>query len=432
MKGRGFGDYDLISRIGSDGAFFVYRARHRQLNRMVILKILADRRQSFDAEGACRRELEAADRLDHPAILRVYETGVVGGRPFLAHAYVDGERLFERLARGTIPPRIAWDWTRQLAEALLFAHDRNSLHGSLRPEVVWLSQQGEVRLGGFGNPILFENLALDSSASWAGYLAPEQAGGRGVVGRLTDVYGLGALLYAMVTGGPPFRGTTLAETCRLIRNHPLIYPSRLHPGLSENVDRICSMCLRKEPSRRFFNEHRPLEKLLSELRSLRPSNTAPPKTWQRWLRRHVSMVRAAVLIILFALLPLSVDQIQHRRHWETLMNPRASLREFEQTAHYFSRRAVDQPRSHELHAASELSRVRLGRVNVPKVMTWQKPANQWQAVVNLAYVLALASQGQTQAARNMLEQAQFEGYTPQSDFEQRLWQESLALTAAPQ
>jgi serine/threonine-protein kinase len=431
MKSRRFGDYDLIRRVGPDGPYQVFRARHRRLERLVIVKILADRRPALDAAEALRRELDASDRLDHPAILRVYESGDVSGRPFLAHAYVEGERLVDRLARGTVPTKLAWSWIRQLAEALQHAHERQIYHGSLRPEIVWLTEAGDVRLGGFGSPVLFENLDLDASLSWAGFLAPEQAGGRGTVGRLTDIYGLGALLYAMVTGGPPFQGTTLAETCRLIRSHPAIHPSRLHPGLSNDVDEICLRCLQKDPHRRYGTD-RPMLRLLDDLRRLRPDNVKSTSNWERWIRNRMSWWRAAALVLIFAALPLGFDRARHHETWHILTDPDASADRYENAMRYFSRRAVDQPRSLELHAALQLARVRLRRIEPPPAMTWIAPESRWHAVVNLSYVLAMAQAGNHEAAHRTLQQAQISGYRPTTDIERRLWEECVTRSTTRQ
>lgn len=425
MKRRRFGDYELVRRIGQDGPFYLFCARHEKLDRLVTLKILLDRQRSLDAELVFRRELEAADRLDHPAIVRVYETGVWNGKPYLAQAFVPGERLAERLMRGAVPPRLAWKWGQQLADALQHAHERQVYHGSLRPEVVWLSHEGDVRVSGFGNPVLFENLELDAALTWAGYLAPEQAGGRGAVGRATDVYGLGALLFAMVTGGPPFQGATLAETCRLIRNHSAIQPSRLHPGLSAEVDRVCLQCLRKEPSRRYGTD-RPMARLLADLRSSEPGRISPESPWIRWLRRHFHWLRAAVLILLFGVIPAGFDQMRHRACWEVLLDPAAAPSLHERANLHFKQRWSDRPGSREFQAAVELGRTRLGQVEGAPVQ-WQRPANEWDAVANLARILGAASVGLNESARQALADAQSSGYQPRTEIEQKLWRECLAM-----
>jgi serine/threonine protein kinase len=194
---------------------------------------------SLERTALLRREAEAANRLDHPGVARAYDVGEVAGSPYLALAFTEGELLSERLKAGPLKPRLVVELIRQLAEALMHAHERGLVHSALRPEVVWLMRDGQARLAGFGCPVRFEEIDLEGTAGFAGYLAPEQAGGRGSVGRSTDVHGLGALFYAMLTGSPPHRGATPTETFRLIRSQAPLKPSRLHPGLSPILDTIC-------------------------------------------------------------------------------------------------------------------------------------------------------------------------------------------------
>src|SRR5580698_934362 len=157
MSSRRFGDFELHHRIGRDGPFMLFRARQMSLNRPVILKILPERAATLEFAALLRREAQAADKLDHPGIWRVYEVGEAAGSPYLAQAPIDGERLSERLKEGAMRPRLALDLLRQMAEAVAHAHDRGVLHGSLRPEVVWITRDGQARLGNFGCPIQFED-----------------------------------------------------------------------------------------------------------------------------------------------------------------------------------------------------------------------------------------------------------------------------------
>ena len=143
MTARRVGDFELLQRLGRDGPYLLFRARQVSLDRAVMLKVLPARLASLERSALMRREAAAADKLDHPGILRVYEAGEAGGNPYLALAPVDGTRLAERLKDSALPPRLAVDLIRQLAEALLHAHERNLLHGSLRPEAVWVTREGQ-------------------------------------------------------------------------------------------------------------------------------------------------------------------------------------------------------------------------------------------------------------------------------------------------
>src|SRR5262249_31759473 len=151
------------------------------------------------------------------------------GRPYLAMAHVGGQRLIHRLRSGPLRWALAADLTRQLATALGHAQERGTVHGALRPDVVWITADGQARLAGFGSPVRFEEIDVKAIASFAGYLSPEQAGGRGGVSRNTDVYGIGALFYAMLTGVPPHQASETDGTLRLIRSTPPVAPSRLNP-----------------------------------------------------------------------------------------------------------------------------------------------------------------------------------------------------------
>src|SRR5262249_13161055 len=154
------------------------------------------------------------------------EQGSHAGVPFLATAHADGAPLSELLKTAPLPPRTALDLTRQLAEAVAHAHEHGVIHGSLRPAAVWVTPAGEARLSGFGGPVTCEPAPPAAVADFAGSLPPERAGARGAVGKPTDAYGLGALLYFMLTDSPPHQGATAHETFRLIRTVPPVPPSR--------------------------------------------------------------------------------------------------------------------------------------------------------------------------------------------------------------
>ena len=313
---RRFGDFELLQRVGRDGPFHLFRARQVTLDRKVTLKVLPERLATLELAALLRREAETANRLDQPAILRVYEVGEAAGARSLALAPVEGELLAERLKAGPLRPRLAVDLTRQLAEALAHVHERGLLHGALRPEVVWLTRDGQVRLSGFGCPLRFEEIDPVAVADFAGYLAPEQAGGRGSVGRATDVYGLGALLYALLTGGPPHQGATPSETFRLIRSQVPVKPSRLHPGLSPALDEICRKCLTGSPARRYGSE-RPLARLSADLKRMRSYRAEPDPLDDLWplLRRHARLVRTAALLLVCAAVPACWDRQRQQSAW---------------------------------------------------------------------------------------------------------------------
>jgi hypothetical protein len=416
-----FGDFELQQRAGRDGPFTLFRARQVSLGRPVTLKVLPDRTRTLERTDLLRREAAAADRLDHPGVVRVYEHGDVGGIPYLAQAPVEGETLAARLRTGPVPPRLALDLTRQLAEAVAYAHDRGVLHGSLRPEAVWLTIDGRVRLCGFGCPVLFEELDEEAVANWAGFLAPEQAGARGAVGKATDVYGVGALLYAMATGVPPHRGATVAETCRLIRGRPAVRPSRLHPGLSQALDEICIRCLRTAPSRRYGPE-RALTRLLADLRKAGGGRAEPVPDLMLWLRRHTRLVRAAMLVLVMGVVPALWDRQRQRVAWDRLTDADISTELQERAARRFERQAAERPFAPEAEAGLTLARFRTGGP-LPRGPAWRDVTDEWDAIRALTHVLATAKQGKRSDARDALRSARSLGYEPRTEIERRLLRE---------
>ena len=429
---RRFGDFELLQRIGRDGPFHLFRARQVSLDRKVILKVLPERAAMLERTALLRREAEGANRLDHPGILRAFDVGDVGGAPYLALAFSDGELLSERLKAGPLKPRLAVDLTRQLAEALLYAHEHALVHGALRPEVVWLTRDKQARLAGFGAPLRFEEIDLEETAGFAGFLAPEQAGGRGSVRKATDVYGLGALFYAMLTGSPPHRGATPSETFRLIRSQPPPRPSRLRPGLSPILDAICLKCLSFSLARRYGTE-RPLQRLIAELRRASGAK-ADRESWDEigpWLRRHGRLVRIASLLLLFAIIPACWDRRQHHAAWNTLTHAEQPATEYLRAARHFDQLRADAPFDVEAIAGQELAEVRVGKplVESGDARSWSRDLDEWAAVRKLTRVLAESKGGQREQAKLDLEAARHAGYVPRSDIERRLLAEIEEATS---
>jgi hypothetical protein len=426
MKSRRFGDFELQHRVGRDGPFMLFRARQISLDRPVMLKILPDRVATLELAALLRREAQAADKLDHPGVLRVYEVGDSSGSAYLALAPVEGERLSDRLKQGAMRPRLALDLLRQLAEAVAHAHDRGVIHGSLRPEIVWITRDGQARLSGFGCPIQFEELDEKTIVGDAGYLAPEQAGMRGAVGRATDVYGLGALLYAMATGGPPHRAATVDETLRLIRGRRAVRPSRLRPGMPEIVDTICLKCLRVNPANR-YRADRPLARLIADLRRVHVGSdeTGLNEPVGRWLRRHGRLTRAIALLLVFAVIPAIWDRQRRLADWELIGRPNAYFEQYDRVVRHFEQMAADHPFDAETSAGLALARFRAGRLvdNRSDSLTWPGATDEWSAIQTMTRVLIALRQDQIEQARAVLHSAQITGYNPTSEIEKRLFNE---------
>ena len=335
-----------------------------------------------------------------------------------------------------MPPRLTLDLVRQLAEAVAHAHDRGVLHGSLRPEVVWITNQSQIRVAGFGCPIQFEELDSEAVARSAGFLAPEQAGKRGAVGRATDIYGLGALLYAMATGGPPHRAASVDETLRLIRMRQAVKPSRLRPGLPEELDIICTKCLRVNPSNR-YGPDRPMARLIAELwRSTESANESSLiAPIGRWLRRHGRIARASLLILAFALVPALWDRQRRQIDWDVISTPDANFDQYDLAERHFERSAMDQPFDSESAAGLSLARFRTGRmlfVTPVETLAWRRTKDEWTAIHNMTNILIAIRQHRYRDARSAFHSAEIVGYKPISDVEQRLFREcEHGVTNAP-
>lgn len=436
MTSRRFGDFELQWRIGYDGPFMLFWAKQTSLNRPVMLRILPARLATLERTALLRREAEAADKLDHPAIVRVYEVGEAAGSPFLALAPIEGERLTERLKKGAVSPALALDCLRQLAEAIEYAHDRGMIHGSVRPEVVWITRDGQIKLAGFGCSIQFEQLDDTDLVGNAAYLAPEQAGRRGAVGRATDVYALGALLYAMATGSPPHRAASVDETLRLIRGGRRVRPSRLRPDLPEVIDRICMKCLHVKPASRYSTD-RPVSRLLADLRRAlgHRDDSFLSEPFVRWLRRHYRLARAAMLLLLFAVLPALWDWQRRQSDWDVITNPNAYMEQYDRVARHFAQAAIDQPFDAETASGLMLARFRTGRLpsdNAKEKLAWQGVHDEWTAVEKMTRILAAVKQQHPDEARAALNDAQNAGYKPGSNIERRLLlecEEDLAAVA---
>jgi predicted Ser/Thr protein kinase len=219
---RYFGDYELLRELARGGMGVVFQARQVSLNRPVALKmILAG--QLAD-EAAVRRfyiEAEAAANLDHPGIVPIYEVGQHEGQHYFSMGFVEGQSLAQKLANGPLPPREAAALMVKVCAAIEYAHQRGVIHRDLKPANILLDRGGNPRVTDFG---LARKLECDSGLTGSGqimgtpsYMPPEQAGGRrGEIGPAADVYALGATLYALVTGRPPFQAATAMDTVLML------------------------------------------------------------------------------------------------------------------------------------------------------------------------------------------------------------------------
>jgi eukaryotic-like serine/threonine-protein kinase len=252
-----FGDYEVLGEIARGGMGVVYRARQVSLNRTVALKVIRSGQLADESEvRRFRLEAEAAAGLDHPGIVPVYEVGRHEGQDYFSMGHVAGGSLAHELASGPLPPRRSAELARQVAEAVDYAHGRGILHRDLKPGNILIDEQGRPRVTDFG---LAKRVEDDSGLTRSGavmgtpsYMPPEQAEGRNAeVGIAADVYGLGATLYALMTGRPPFQAATVAETLRQVAECEPVPPRQLNSAVPRDLETICLKCLEKPIARRY-------------------------------------------------------------------------------------------------------------------------------------------------------------------------------------
>jgi serine/threonine-protein kinase len=252
-----FGDYELVAEIGRGGMGVVYRAVQKSLGRPVALKMLLRRDLASSADVArFRSEAEAAAHLDHPGIVSVFEVGEHDGHPFYSMQLVEGTTLARRLAQGPLPPREAAALLAKVAAAVDAAHGRGVLHRDLKPSNILLDERGEPRVSDFGLAKRLENeMTVTHTGAILGtpcYMSPEQAAGsRGDVGPASDVWSLGAILYQMLTGRPPFQAGGAMDTLLAVLENDPPLPRSIAPAVDRDLELVALKSLQKPQDLRY-------------------------------------------------------------------------------------------------------------------------------------------------------------------------------------
>jgi tetratricopeptide (TPR) repeat protein/tRNA A-37 threonylcarbamoyl transferase component Bud32 len=303
--------YDVQAILGRGGMGVVYKARHSRLNRLVALKMLQAGAYAGAQERArFQREAQVVAGLRHANIVQVYDVGDHDRCPFFTMELLEGGSLVQALAGTPQPAREAAALLVTLAGAVEAAHQAGIVHRDLKPGNILLTAQGTPKVADFGLARYFEGeAALTLSGTRMGtpsYMAPEQVSGKaGTIGPATDIYALGALLYEMLTGRPPFRGETAAETERQVIHEEPVSPSRLNTKVPRDLETICLKCLSKEPQRRYASAAALADDLIRFAEG-RPIQARPvgwvERSW-RWCRRNPTV--AALLITALALVGLA-------------------------------------------------------------------------------------------------------------------------------
>lgn len=314
--GTELGDYELQVELGRGGMGVVYRARQKSLNRVVAVKlILAGRLASTQDIERFHAEAEAAAALDHPGIIPIYEVGESQGQHFFSMAYVAGQNLATRVDRGPLIPSEAAESLRQLAEAVEYAHQQGILHRDIKPGNILLDAQGRPRITDFGLAKRWQagedHSSLKDVCGTVSYMPPEQAEGQSErIGPPSDVYALGATLYCLLTGRPPFQSANPIDTLLQVVQQSPVPPRQLNPAIPIDLETICLKCLEKDPARRYLTAAALGEDLQRFLND-QPILARPPSAWEqlrRWSRQHPGLALSGFIsaAAILALLLVSV------------------------------------------------------------------------------------------------------------------------------
>ncbi len=256
VTGRTFGDYELLEELGRGGMGVVYKAVQKELKRTVALKMVLSGALSSDEDvQRFRIEAEAAARLNHANIVKVYEVGSVDGCHFFSMEYVNGPSLSQRLDDGPLSSHAAARYVLLIARAVHHAHRHGILHRDLKPGNILLDADDQPHVTDFGLAKKLDDAGQTRTGSVMGtpsYMPPEQAAGRiRELGPHSDVYSIGAILYELLTGRPPFRSDTALDTLLHVLEREPAPPRLLNPKVDRDLETICLKCLEKEPRERY-------------------------------------------------------------------------------------------------------------------------------------------------------------------------------------
>jgi len=338
-KPRDFGDYELLEEIGRGGMGVIYRARQKSLNRIVALKlILTGPLASGDEIRRFHSEAEAAAILDHPGIVPIYEVGELAGQHYFSMGYVEGQSLADRIKDGPLPPREAAQLVRRVSEAVHFAHQAGVIHRDLKPANILLDRAGQPRVTDFGlakrvkghSQLTGTNQILGTPS----YMPPEQARGvAGKIGPAADVYALGAVLYELLTGRPPFTAANPLATLVQVLHHEPVPPRQLNSQVPLDLNTIALKCLEKSASRRYPTAQDLADELGRYLAGepIHARPIGPGERLWRWCRRHPARAVASAAVLLCLLIVLAGGSWFHWRLGQELLQTEAAERQLQIT-----------------------------------------------------------------------------------------------------
>ncbi|MCE9525449.1 MAG: protein kinase [Planctomycetales bacterium] len=315
-KLRYFGDYEILEEIAHGGMGVVYKACQTSLNRLVAVKmILAGQLANESDVKRFQAEAEAAANLHHPGVVGIYEVGVQDGQHYYSMEYIDGQNLAQAVREKPLAIATAAEYVRDIATILEYAHQQKVLHRDLKPSNILIDASGRVRITDFG---LAKRVEGESNLTITGqvlgtpsYMSPEQAAAQhAIIGPPTDIYALGAILYELVTGRPPFRSESIGEILRQVQHDEPVRPRLLNPKLPRDLETICLKCLEKEPKRRYGSAQVLADELGRFLRGepILARRIGPLSRGIRWCRRNpvVATSGATAGVLLVAVLVISM------------------------------------------------------------------------------------------------------------------------------
>ncbi len=297
---RYFGDYELLEEIARGGMGVVWKALQTNLNRVVALKMILVGQLATETDvRRFHAEAKAAAALDHPGIVPIFEVGEHEGQHYFTMGYVEGDSLADQVKESPVSPGLAAQLVTQISDAVSYAHEKGVVHRDLKPANILIDGQGRPRVTDFG---LAKRVEVDSGLTMAGqmlgtpsYMPPEQAAGRQEqVGPRSDVYSLGATLYNLLTGRPPFQSADPVNTLKQVLETDPVPPAKLNSDIPRDLETICLKCLRKDPAQRYASAQALAEDLqrFAQGQPILARPIGPTERFVKWVRRRPGLSAA--------------------------------------------------------------------------------------------------------------------------------------------
>ena len=321
------GDYELLEELGRGGMGIVYRAKQRSVNRLVALKVIRpDRLSSMSLSNQrktvdrFRLEAEAAARINHDNLVTVYEVGCDAGMHYFSMRYIEGTSISEAIRLNPAENRVAAGWMEPICRAVEAVHRQGILHRDLKPQNILLeTATGRSLLADFGLAKLADDeTAMTQTGDAVGtpaYMSPEQFEDASRIGAAADIYGLGATLYCVLSGRPPFQASSAIQTMKLVLETDAIPLRQLNPSVDRDLETICMKCLDKSPARRYESAAALADELKRYLegRPILARPVSPPERAARWCRRNplvASLIGVSFAAVVFGMVALGVSNVR--------------------------------------------------------------------------------------------------------------------------